>query len=392
MPYNLGGSLNGTYTDRNGKTFDGTGWIVADIDGAFRPDNPVFKTAAGQSKVLVEACFGQKLETTWGSLCKTQAWINRPLPGDPSAGYWFSAASGVSAPSDSPDNSCRDSSNPETPQYCHYYHGTATAGIMVGQQTARYEADGTHFFYAGVAPGARVMTFKIGGGTGSASNSGWPINSVIDALDYVARALGNGDIGLPQIAAVNISANGSSIAGELPCGTGSDGARIDALAGQLKAAHIAVIMNAGNDAVNGGTGTWTCGKNVIVVGATGIIDPTVPTSYTNISQKVSLFAPVGSGDRASGDITLAPWAGAGSFYVRGTSFAAPQIAAAFAVLRQKFGQGPSVDALVQLLKSTGTPLTGQRAGLAAPGAVVINIKAALNGPTPPVDPLWANLK
>ncbi|QGZ64364.1 S8 family serine peptidase [Paraburkholderia acidisoli] len=390
IPYNLGGSTSGKYTDRNGKTFDGTGWTVVDIDGAFRTDNPVFKTTAGKSKVIAEACFGQKTGTTWGSLCKSQAWTSRPLPGDPSAGYWSAYTSGISRPSDSPDNICRDSNNPDTPQYCHHYHGTATAGVMVGQQTGRLETDGTQLFYTGVAPGAQVFTLKVGGGTGTIANAGWPINSVVDALNYV-YSMATGMDGWPlYIAAVNISANGSSIAGELPCGTGSEGARIDEIAGKLKAMHIAVVMVAGNDAMNGGTGTWTCGKNVIVVGATCITNPTVPTDYTNISQKVALFAPVGTANRTTGDFVLAPWAGAGSFYVRGTSFAAPQVAAAFAVLRQKFGPDPSVDALAQLMKATGKPLTGQRAGLAAPGASVLNIKAALDGPTPAADPAWAN--
>lgn len=340
--------------------------------------------------MLREACFGQKTGTNWGSLCKSQAWVNRPLPGDPAAGYWFSSANGVSLPSDAADNSCRDTSNPDTPQYCHYYHGSATAGVMVGQQAGRLETDKTQLYYTGVAPGAQVITLKVGGGTGTVANSGWPINSVVDALNYVVKLMG-AEL-RPPIAAVNISANGTSVAGQLPCGAGSDGARIDELAGELKAMHVAVVMVAGNDAVNGGTGTWTCGSNVIVVGATGIINPTAPTDYTNISQKVSLFAPVGTGDRPSGDFVLVPWAGLGSFYVWGTSFASPQVAAAFAVLRQKFGPDATVDALAQLMKTTRKPLTGQRAGLAATGASVLNIKAALDGPAPAPDPAWVNLK
>lgn len=386
IPWNLGGSTSGIYTDRDGKAWDGTGWVVVDIDGAFRTDNPVFKTASGKSKVLSEACFGQKTGTNWGSLCKSQTWVTRPLPGDPSAGYWFSSATGSSLPSDSPDNVCRDDANSETPPYCHYYHGSATAGIMVGQQTPRNEADGTRFVYTGVAPGAQVITLKVGGGTGTIANAGWPINSVVDALSYVVQLMKATP--RPPVAAVNISANGSSVAGQSACGAGGDGARIDQLAGELKAMHVAVVMVAGNDALNGGTGTWTCGSNVVVVGATGVINPTVPTDYTNISQKVALFAPVGTAERSTGDFVLAPWAGLGSFYVWGTSFASPQVAAAFAVLRQKFGANASVDALVDLMKTTGKPLTGTRAGLAASGASVVNIKAALDGPVPAADPAW----
>lgn len=378
IPYNLGGSINGTYIDRNGKSFDGTGYIVVDIDGAFRPDNPVFKDSAGKTKVSAEVCIGQKTGTDWPSLCTLQNWTTRPLPGDPSAGYYSMSQSGISLPSDSPDNTCRDTSNSDSPQYCHYYHGTATSGIMVGQPAVRWEDANTKLTYTGVAPGASVITIKIGGGTSTNGPQGWPINSVVDALNYVnSTLLTRSDVG-PKIVAVNISAAGNSIAGNLPCSTGGDGARIDAVAGVLRAKGVAVVMSAGNDGMNG-TGAWTCGNNIIPVGATGILSVTTPTSYTNISQKVSLFAPVGIGDRPSGDFVLAPWAGAGSFYIWGTSFSSPQVAAAFAVLRQKFGSGPSVDSLVRLMQTTGKPVTGQQAGLAAQGAAVLDIKAALDG-------------
>ena len=61
----------------------------------------------------------------------------------------------------------------------------------------------------------------------------------------------------------------------------------------------------------------------------------------------------------------------------GTSFSAPEVAGAFAVLRQKYGMSRSVDQLVALLKSTGRPLAGGRAGAATANAAVINIGAAL---------------
>lgn len=388
IPYNLGGTTSGTYTDSAGKTYDGTGYIVVDIDGAFRTDNPVFKyktlqLVAGYNKVKTEACVGQKTDTQWTGLCPYEdasTWVSRPLPGKPSAGYYLITLQNSSMPSDAADNQCRETSNPDNPQYCHYYHGTATSGIMVGEPTDRWEGT-THLVYTGVAPGAQVIPIRIGGGTGTDGPRGWPINSVVDALTYVNNGLMNRTDVNSKIVAVNISASGDPVAGDALCATDADGARIDALAASLRAKGVAVVMSAGNDGMYA-TGNWTCGNNVIVVGATGIVNPTVPTSYTNISQKVALFAPVGTADRDSGDFVLAPWAGLGSFYIWGTSFSAPQVAAAFAVLRQKFGSGPSVSSLVQLMKSTGTPITGQRAGFAPAGASVLNIKAALNG-TPP---------
>lgn len=76
IPYNLGGSLEGRYTDSSGKTYDGTGYIVVVIDGAFGTGNPVFRDANGKSKIPLEACFGEPLSAAWPSLCKTTTWVS----------------------------------------------------------------------------------------------------------------------------------------------------------------------------------------------------------------------------------------------------------------------------------------------------------------------------
>ncbi|WP_187614549.1 S8 family serine peptidase [Paraburkholderia sp. 31.1] len=218
----------------------------------------------------------------------------------------------------------------------------------------------------------------------ASNTTGWPIDSIVNALWYVNGVLltrPEREVG--RIVAVNISANGRSVAGDLPCGPNSEGARIDAVAAVLRSKGVAVVMAAGNgtDDKTGinGTGTWTCGNNVIPVGATGILHPSVPTVYTNISPRVALFAPVGVGDFNTHDYVLAPFAGSGSMSLYGTSFAAPQVAAAFAVLHQKFGPNVGVSSLLGLMQRTGTKLTGTGAALASPAASVLNIGAALRG-------------
>ncbi|MBB5446634.1 MULTISPECIES: S8 family serine peptidase [unclassified Paraburkholderia] len=379
IPVNLGGNVAGQYTDAAGNVFDGTGYTVVDIDGAFRPDNPAFQSSAGKAKIISEACFGATAGAIFPDLCDLPtSTVSSSLSGSP-VSYYFSSLQKSSYPSDSPFSSCRQT-DMATNQLalCHYFHGTATAGVIVGQQTSRWEGS-TQFFYTGAAPGANVIAIKVGGGAGiDASNTtGWPIDSIVNALWYVNGALlPRPDLG--RIVAVNISANGMSAAGDFPCDANSDGARIDAVAAVLRSKGVAVVMAAGNDAVNG-TGTWTCGNNVIAVGATGIVNPATPTTDTNISPRVALFAPVGSANRNTYDYVLAPWQGLGSFYVEGTSFAAPQVAAAFAVLHQKFGPNVSVTSLLDLLQRTGTKLTGTRSGQASPNASVLNIRAALNG-------------
>jgi hypothetical protein len=376
VPVNLGGSVEGKYADNTGATFDGTGYTVVDIDGAFYPNNPSFTSPAGNKKIISEACVGQKTGTAWLSLCDTTNFVSRPLWGDPSAGFYFTTQTGRSMPSNSPFNTCGDPANSSAPPFCQYFHGTATAGAIAGQSIVRWEGD-TKLTVTGAAPGANVIAIKVGGGVGTdGKNMGWPINSIVDALNFVNTGLlADAQLG-PAIVAVNISASGNTGLGDPVCAADSDGARINEIAGVLKSKGVAVVMTAGNDALNG-SGNWTCGNNVIVVGATGILQPGVPTDYTNISQRTTLFAPVGTANRDSHDFVLLPWKDLGSFYVWGTSFASPQVAAAFAVLHQKFGRSASVDTLLRKMQSSGKKLTGPRSELASSNATVLDISAAL---------------
>jgi serine protease len=220
---------------------------------------------------------------------------------------------------------------------------------------------------------------KIGGGLGHNTNSGWPIASILDALNEVEllAKLPPQPVNQP-IVAVSISASGY-VSQDIDCHPDSDGAKIDAIAGRLKQLGIAVVMTAGNQASTTSTGAWTCGKNVIVVGATEVSMPTQPTDYTNISSKVALFAPVGQGNYPCDDrnCLMTTWKTQGSFVVWGTSFAAPQVAGAFAVLRHKYGQSPTVDQLLHLMQESGGLLSGPRATQANAQAKVLNIGNAL---------------
>ncbi|MFI2705820.1 S8 family serine peptidase [Cellulosimicrobium composti] len=362
--YNLGGGVVGEYADGSGRTYDDAGTIVVDVDGAFYPEHSAF---AG--RVAGETCFGQAASTTpFASLCAYETFVPRPTTSDPSGGYYFSTLPGVSEPSNAANgNSCTDGSS-----FCHETHGNATAGIIAGAPFSRWETPHLRAFSSGVAPGAKLYMAKIGGGT--ATTAGWPHASVVDALNWVERALVQNPYIGTKAAAVNLSVSGAPLPEGQDCP--SEGTRIDEAAGRLKELGVAVVMAAGNNSLNG-LGTWNCGKNIIRVGATQITDPTEPTSYTNISASIPLFAPVGDGDFAHQNALLAPYKSAGPYYVRGTSFAAPQVAGAFAVLLEKFGAGPTVDELTDLLVRTGQPLTGPRSDTAL-GAVVTNLAAALH--------------
>ena len=76
---NLGADKSGSYMDAAGSTFNGSGQIVFDIDGAFTGGNPLMKDANGKSKVAGEYCFGFGADPNgWSSLCETTNVINTP--------------------------------------------------------------------------------------------------------------------------------------------------------------------------------------------------------------------------------------------------------------------------------------------------------------------------
>lgn len=364
IPVNLGGSPLGVYTDAAGNQFDGTGWTVVTIDGAFHTGHPSLQ---GNKKVRTEVCIGQ-LTGPWLSLCNNSlaAALYRPMA-DPRGGkYLISLLPKQSNPGNAPHNSCQEL-NLGVQTYCHHWHGTATAGAAVG--SAQVRAGTWH--YTGAAPGANLLPIKAAGGTGTAQ--GWPWDSVVDSLAWVDRVGSANQMTYGKIAAVNLSVAG----GFLPDGSGCPARlmQLDTIAASLKAKGIPVVMAAGNDA-GAGIGSWTCGEHIIRVGATGLTEPTVPADYSNVSNRIQFWAPVGtSAEGAKVGSIFVPYPG-GSMAAAGTSFAGPQVAGAYAVLREKLGAGPSLDELTTRLIRSGTPITGPRVPDAT--GVVINIADALN--------------
>lgn len=361
---NLGGLPDGRFADSTGTHYDGTGTLIVDIDGAFVPTVPAL---AG--RVARQQCIGQ-LTTSFPSLCERPALTGRSnsalgsyLTGEsvlPSNGTIGSDPRYLS-------NTCREAAVNGGTQPCHTFHGTATAGLAAGQAAT---IPGTGIAYGGIARGARLELYKIGGGNGSVE--GWPGQSIVDALNDVAGKAAASTSYRP--AAVTISTNGLSVAQDSACTAGSIGAQIDQIAHRLRGYGIPVIMSAGNDAATG-TGAWTCGTDVLVAAATEVDRPGTLTPYSNASAKVDFLAPVGQA--VDGNAIASSSYTGGSTYVWGTSFANPQIAGAFAVLRQKFGNSASLDSLIEKLQTTSTQVTGTRSDQIRHGVGVIDIAEAL---------------
>ncbi|PIO49384.1 hypothetical protein BV502_10425 [Leucobacter sp. OAMLP11] len=359
MPELLGGDYTRGFSDAEGRAFTGKGQIVVVIDGAFNPQHPML-----QGKVIDEACFfgdsvwtlksGEKVPAK--NLCGASS---RPWVLDPAV--QILTGPGSSAVSKDLENAVcvqeREGDLPPWEHFCHNAHGTAVASAVAGNPYTYAPTDERH---AGVAAGAELIVLKIG------DQVGWNNPAVRAALRYVDEVLVPKYPG--RIAAVNLSASGGD------AGSGSCEANfLGETAAKLKRKNVAVTVASGNEGHTSMVGTWSCAEGLVRVGATGIKDLNTLTTKekvaTNASTTNHLLAPVGSG--ALDDQTNLAWNIPspaephleGQYGpMAGTSFAAPQVAGAFAVLREKFGYSKTVDELVALMRETGVPVADQRPG------------------------------
>ncbi|HET6910306.1 MAG TPA: S8 family serine peptidase [Mycobacteriales bacterium] len=164
-----------------------------------------------------------------------------------------------------------DSQNPNLTNVDGYGHGTAMAGIIAGN-------DGTPGGYSGVAPGARVVSVKVGSSTGAAD-----VSQMVAAIDWVTQhAHDNG----MNIRVMNLSLGTNS----------TQSYQLDPLAHAAEVAWrhgIVVVVSTGND----GTATNSVADPaidpyVLAVGA----DDTQGTLATS-DDTVASFSQRGTGSR-----------------------------------------------------------------------------------------------
>lgn len=383
-PYNLGGTIAGQYEDSTGTSYDGSGTTIVDIDGAFD-----LTDSALASQVIGEYCFGQ-LDDTFGSLCsggetvtRSETYPGSGLPDQSFVRQEGGGGSGVSAPSNGASQTCSDDGD-----FCHAVHGTMTAGLLVGQPRQRvWRSVNETQPYSGVAPGAKLIAMKVGTGK---TGPMFETNSILNALLETEKLVKNPDtaeLKANPIVAVNISNSGmygnrDNWSSATTCTPGSPGAKIDAIAQRLATHGVAVVISAGNEGLTGGSTPYTCGKSIVPSGATEIEHPTMPTAYSNVLDMGwrTLYAPVGYGEWAPTANTMLTYYPGGASTAKGTSFSAPQIAAAFAVLADKAGSPRTVTDLnmrIDALQRSGAPITGERADQTL-GGRTISIPDALN--------------
>lgn len=169
-----------------------------------------------------------------------------------------------------------------------------------------------------------------------------------------------------RIAAVNLSLGGGYYSSN--CDSEPD----YPIVASLRAAGIATVASSGNDGLPSQLSAPACLSNVISAGSTS--DTDAVSNFSNSAAMLQLLAP---GENIT--TTSTPYVFQGDTFVYdtvdGTSFSAPMVSGALAVLREQQPQA-SVDTLLGLLKNTGLSVVDSRNLLMKPR---IRVDQAMSG-------------
>lgn len=280
----------------------GSGYTVAVLDSGFQTDHPFLGSA-----VAYEACFSNSGANGLNSLC----------PG------FLGRVIGAGA-----SNSCA---------WSECSHGTHVAGIVAGRTGT---IGGT--LISGIAPAVSLITMNVfsrttGGGIGASDSD------ILAALDqvYLLRASF-------EFASVNLSLGGGRYSSSLAC---------DALFpayysifANLRAAGITPVVASGNNFYSDSMSMPACLSNAVSVGSTTKSDAI--SAFSNQASWQTLLAPGGNLSGSSGDVysSVEPSTFA---YQAGTSMAAPHVAGAWALLKQRTGGAATVAQGIAAFRSTG---------------------------------------
>jgi subtilisin len=237
-------------------------------------------------------------------------------------------------------------------------HGTHVAGTVAG-------AAGP---LSGVAPGARLMSVQVFSERNGSIACG--------AVGPCARALTSDMLkalervyslrSMYSFAAVNVSVGEGSYGS--PCDSNMLKPAID----NLRAAGIATIASSGNEGYTNAMTAPACVSSAVSVGATSDTGAGGVAGFSNSAGFLSLLAP--------GSSVLSSVPGGRFEAWGGTSMAAPHVAGAWALLKQK-DPAASVNDVLGRLRASGHPVQDPRNGVTTPR---IRVYQAAFGTLPPV--------
>jgi len=229
-------------------------------------------------------------------------------------------------------------------------HGTHVAGIAAG--------DGVGI--SGVAKDANIIAIQVFSkfpdtGFCNSKNLIAPCvlaytSDIVKGLDHVMTLSNTLDI-----SSVNLSLGGGKYTSESACDADPDNFFLKQSADNLRSVGIATIASSGNKGFTDSLGSPACISSVISVGSTTKSDAV--SSFSNSASFLDFHA-TGSSITSS---VLNNQLGVKS----GTSFSAPHVAGAFAILGS-FDPGITVDDALTSLKSTGVSILDVRNGFYFP--------------------------
>ncbi len=214
-------------------------------------------------------------------------------------------------------------------------HGTHVAGIAAGSGASMN----------GVARGANIIAFNV--------FTNHPLGLVtfdsdyIQALDYTYSLRFS-----HNIASVNMSLGGGGYTKYCDKVVPATKKAID----RLRSANIATVIASGNNGYTNAISRPACVSTAISVGSTNKSD--VVSDYSNYASFLNLLAP--------GEDIYSSIPGSAYDTFKGTSMAAPQVAGAWAVLRQALPTKITVPTVLSILKTTGVPVKDYRNGKVKP--------------------------
>jgi subtilisin family serine protease len=317
-----------------GSGYTGAGRAVAVIDTGVQANHPEF-----EARVIpaAEACFSSN-DTTNNQYQST-------CPGGVTSKFGAGAAA------------------PCTITGCG--HGTHVAGTVAGVTT-------------GVAPDASIIAINASTRHNSPNVCGLSApcailftRDVVSALEHVYALRTT-----YSIASVNMSLGGTADFRkycDTPAGVlGNSTTSYKSIFDNLVAANIAPVVAAGNAGYTDAIEIPACISSAVSVGATGEYggnpDANVVASFSNSSQMVDLLAP--------GTAIYSALPGSAYGKQDGTSMAAPHVAGAWAVLKQR-EPSATVTRILTALQATGVSITDSRNGITRPRIDVDNALNAL---------------
>ncbi|MGF1644419.1 MAG: S8 family serine peptidase [Thiotrichales bacterium] len=313
--------------------FDGTGRTVAILDTGVDSTHPFLS-----GKVVSEACYSSNIPSiSASSLCPGGATATTVT----GSGRNCSGVGGCT-------------------------HGTHVAGIAAGRDPGTTGVNG-------VGKGANILAIQVFTRFDSTSSCGATAPCLMsyssDFIKGLERAYALRDT--LKIASVNMSLGGGSYGSTCDAQNGPTKAAIDL----LRSVGIATVIASGNSGTKTAISSPGCISSAISVGATcdgvsgsclGGVDTIA--SYSSLASFVSLVAP--------GSLIRSSVPGTGYADSNGTSMAAPHVAGAWAVMKQRTPNA-SVDEILGVLRATGKSVNDTRSGGVVTGMRRIDLAKVL---------------